>query len=93
MKRKVGKVYDKKGQDVFVDFSGLSAEEIPEIATAIIIENDELLKKKKELKEEIFNLSFRKGFGQLENPKLIGNNKKTIAKINTIVREREIKKA
>jgi F-type H+/Na+-transporting ATPase subunit beta len=46
MKRKVGKVYDKKGQDVFVDFTGLSSEEMPDVSTALIIENDELFSKK-----------------------------------------------
>jgi hypothetical protein len=39
MKRKVGKVYDKKGQDIFVDFTGLSLEEIPDVSAALIIEN------------------------------------------------------
>jgi len=45
MKRKLGKVYDKKGLDVFVDFKGISPEDLPEVSTALIIENDELLKK------------------------------------------------
>ncbi len=45
MKRKVGKVYDKKGHDVFVEFKGLSSEEMPDVSTAIIIENDDLLAK------------------------------------------------
>ena len=45
MKRKLGKVYDKKGQDVFVDFSGISPDDLPEVSTALIIKNEELLKK------------------------------------------------
>ena len=51
---------------------------------------DELNTKLKELKEELFNLRFRHAIGQLENPASLKNVKKEIAKIKTILREREL---
>lgn len=53
---------------------------------------EELNTKLKELKEELFNLRFRHAIGQLENPASLSNCKKDIAKIKTILREREIAK-
>ena len=55
--------------------------------------NDELVKKLESLKEELFNLRFRHATGQLENPMVIGAVKKDIARVKTVIREREIKKA
>ena len=43
------------------------------------------------LKEELFNLRFQLATGQLENPMRIREVKKTIARIKTVQREREIK--
>lgn len=43
------------------------------------------------LKEELFNLRFQLATGQLENPMRIREVKKTIARIKTIQREREVK--
>lgn len=43
------------------------------------------------LKDELFNLRFQLATGQLENPMRIRDVKKTIARIKTIQREREIK--
>ncbi len=51
---------------------------------------DELNTKIKELTEELFNLRFRHAIGQLENPASLKNVKKDIAKIKTILREREL---
>ena len=51
---------------------------------------DELNAKVKELSEELFNLRFRHAIGQLENPAALKNCKKDIAKIKTILREREL---
>ena len=51
---------------------------------------EELNTKLKELKEELFNLRFRHAIGQLENPASLKTFKKDIAKIMTILREREI---
>lgn len=43
------------------------------------------------LKEELFNLRFQLATGQCENPMKIREVKKSIARIKTIQREREIK--
>lgn len=45
------------------------------------------------LKDELFNLRFQLATGQLENPMRIKEVKKTIARIKTIQREREIQEA
>jgi large subunit ribosomal protein L29 len=52
---------------------------------------DELNVKLKELKEELFNLRFRHAIGQLENPASLKNCRKDIAKVMTILRQRELK--
>ena len=54
---------------------------------------DELNTKLKELKEELFNLRFRHAIGQLENPSAINACKKNIARVMTILREKEATKA
>lgn len=51
----------------------------------------ELEQKVAALKDELFNLRFQLATGQLDNPKRIPEVKKTIARIKTIQREREIK--
>ncbi len=51
----------------------------------------ELDQKLTDLKAELFNLRFQLATGQLENPLRIRNVRRDIAKIKTIVREREIK--
>ena len=51
---------------------------------------DELNVKLKELKEELFNLRFRHAIGQLENPASLKTCKKDIAKVKTILRQREL---
>jgi len=45
------------------------------------------------LKEELFNLRFQLATGQLENPMRIKEVKKSIARIKTIQREREVQEA
>ena len=51
---------------------------------------EELNAKVKELSEELFNLRFRHAIGQLENPMSLKACKKDIARIKTILREREL---
>lgn len=51
----------------------------------------ELDQKIASLKEELFNLRFQLATGQLENPMRIREVKKTISRIKTIQRERELK--
>ena len=57
------------------------------------LSNDELQKKVADLKVELFNLRFRAATGQLENPFSIKDVKKDMARVKTIIREREIKQA
>ncbi|MCK4400747.1 50S ribosomal protein L29 [bacterium] len=52
--------------------------------------NTELDQELVNLKQEIFNLNVRSATGQLEDPKRIGRLRKDIARINTVLRERQI---
>ncbi|EGY80169.1 MAG: 50S ribosomal protein L29 [Peptoniphilus sp.] len=52
--------------------------------------SEELNKRANELKNELFNLRFRLATGQLENPASIRAVKKDIARVKTILREREL---
>ena len=58
--------------------------ELRELAT------EELVTKLAENKQELFNLRFQNAINQLDNPKKIGEVKKTIARIKTIIHEREL---
>ena len=51
---------------------------------------DELSDKLREAKEELFNLRFQAATGQLESHDRLGAVRKEIARIYTIVREREL---
>ena len=53
----------------------------------------ELLERLADAKEELFNLRFQNVTGQLDNPSRIGAVRKDIARLNTIVRQREIEQA
>lgn len=63
----------------------MKAQEIRNLSTA------ELQKKVADLKVELFNLRFRAATGQLENPSTIKDVKKDMARVKTIIRERELK--
>lgn len=52
---------------------------------------DELQKELGELKSELFKLRFQHATNQLENPMKLKDVKKAIARIKTIIRERELK--
>jgi large subunit ribosomal protein L29 len=52
---------------------------------------NELEQKLVELKGELFNLRFQMATGQLENPVRVRDVKKSIARIKTILREKELK--
>lgn len=52
---------------------------------------EELVAKLSELRTELFNLRFRHATGQLENPMRLNDVKKDIARVKTILRERELK--
>ena len=49
---------------------------------------EELEAKLKELKSELFNLRFQHAINQLENPHRIADVKKDIARVMTILREK-----
>ncbi len=51
---------------------------------------EELNTKLKELSEELFNLRFRHAVGQLENSASLNTCRKDIAKVKTILRQREL---
>lgn len=53
--------------------------------------DSELAQKEAGLKEELFNLRFQLATGQLDNPMRIREVRKTIARIKTIMRERELR--
>ncbi len=50
----------------------------------------ELQERLRENKEELFNLRFQKVTGQLDNPHRVRQVKREIARILTVLREREI---
>jgi len=55
--------------------------------------NDELVERESALKKELYDLRFQMAVGQLANPMLIGQCRKNIARVKTVLREREIKAA
>ena len=50
---------------------------------------EELMNKQDQFKEELFNLRFQNAVGQLKNTSRIKEVKKTIARVLTIVHEKE----
>jgi large subunit ribosomal protein L29 len=51
---------------------------------------DELEHRLSEAKEELFNLRFQNATGQLDNSSRLGQVRKDIARVETLLREREI---
>lgn len=51
--------------------------------------NEELVKTIDECKVELFDLRFQKATGSIENPMRIRELRKTIARIKTVLKERE----
>ena len=64
--------------------AGLTAPELRELSA------DELATRLRESKEELFNLRFQAATGQLESHGRLRTVKKDIARIYTVVREREL---
>ena len=56
------------------------------------LETNELLKKVEEFKKELFELRFQQATGQLEDTARVKEVRKTIARIKTVIRERELNK-
>ena len=63
---------------------GISAGELRELT------EEELLERVRESKEELFNLRFQAATGQLESHGRLRTVKRDIARIYTVVREREL---
>ena len=62
-----------------------------EIAKIRDMNDAELQKRLKELKEELFNLRFQHAINQLDNPMRLKAVRKEIAIVKTIMRENELK--
>jgi large subunit ribosomal protein L29 len=54
------------------------------------IADDELVTRLKEAKEELFNLRFQNATGQLDNHRRLQAVRRDIARIYTVMREREL---
>ena len=54
------------------------------------LSNEELLSKIEESKQELFNLRFQQATGSLEKPSRINDLRKLVARMKTILREREL---
>lgn len=53
--------------------------------------NEELMGKLGDLKQELFNLRFQNATGQLGNVMVVRQTKRDIARVKTVLRERELK--
>jgi large subunit ribosomal protein L29 len=54
------------------------------------LSSDELNLKLDSLKEELFNLRFQVATGQLDNPMRVREVRKDIARVKTVLRQREL---
>ena len=54
------------------------------------LSNEDLKKKIDEIKAELFNLRFSQATGSLEKPARINELRKAVARMKTILREREL---
>ena len=52
--------------------------------------DEELRDRKRHITESLFNLRFRLASGQIDDPKRVRKYRKAIARIDTILREREL---
>lgn len=52
---------------------------------------DELQREESNLEERIFRLRFQIGTGNIENPSKLGETKRDLARVKTLLRERELK--
>ena len=54
------------------------------------LKTEEILSKIQECKEELFNLRMQQATGSLEKPSRINELRKQVARMKTIIREREL---
>jgi large subunit ribosomal protein L29 len=52
--------------------------------------DDRLFNELEDLKESLFNLRFQKSYGQLEDPNALRRAKRDVARILTVLRERQL---
>ena len=64
----------------------MKAQELRELS------GEELVEKAKELGQELFTLRFQKATGQLGNTAMIPKTKRDLARVRTVLRERELSK-
>jgi large subunit ribosomal protein L29 len=57
------------------------------------LKDDELAIRVVETRQELFNLRFQHATGQLDNSSRLGQLKKDIARLETVIRQREIEAA
>jgi large subunit ribosomal protein L29 len=57
------------------------------------LSGDELQQKLKELNEELFNLRFQLSMGVAKNPSRVRQAKRDLARVQTVLRERELRSA
>ncbi len=53
---------------------------------------DELAQKRHDLKEEIFHLQLKRATSRLENSMKLRETKRDLARVETVIRERELQK-
>ena len=56
------------------------------------LSTEEIIKKIEDNNEELFNLRFAQATGNLEKPSRISELRKEVARMKTIIRERELQK-
>jgi large subunit ribosomal protein L29 len=54
---------------------------------------DELIQKRSDLREEIFNLKLKKATSRLESPMKLRETKKDLARLETVLRDKELEGA
>jgi large subunit ribosomal protein L29 len=54
------------------------------------LDDDALRQRLAETKEELFNLRFQNATGQLDNYKRLGDLRRDVARLKTVLREREL---
>ena len=54
---------------------------------------EELRKKEEEIKKELLAMRFQKALGRLDSPALYRSLRKDLARVKTVIRERELSKA
>lgn len=64
----------------------MAAKELRELS------EEELQQKKKELHEEVFHLKLKRATGRLENPMKLRETRRDLARVETVLRERVIRR-